>query len=284
MARVTISGDQSFYDDMEGGGKHQMSSAQTSDAAPGTLIQSGRTEGGSIRGAAQLTDKDIISVGGGETSVAAAINARLVSRNPDGSLEVLDPSVSASPSDEGPAEAPLEAMDRETESLITQAAESGEDLAVAAIVADVSKGVDASDNDLGMIASRLGMEPEVVRQNYETVRDQFTKQASDRVSKDTGLPAEAIFDWAWQHKPDLMQKAIQSHLNDRSTNGYNKVAREYILNLDQSDPEGLMEALRRNGFKNVEKNSKGKILFDDGSGQTEYRSAVLGGVIFPAGF
>lgn len=295
MPSYQIIDGQGYASNDEGGGSHRVDSTPTEHEAPGTVITSGRTEGGTLRSAAELGPKDVISVAGGETSVAAALNARLVSRMADGSLVVNDHSgASASPSqgqesgrgegegDDG--EAPLEAMGRETETLITQAAESGEDLAVQSIIADVSKGVDASDDDLGKIATRLQMEPEAVRENYQQVRDQFAKQAYDRVAKDTGLDGESILAWGWENAPGLMQEAIRNHLNNRSTGKYQAVAKEYLMNLDTIDPDGLVRALQNNGYTKVEKTRNGKILLEvDGSGQVEYRAAIRGGIIFPAG-
>lgn len=73
------------------------------------------------------------------------------------------------------------------------------------------------------------------------------------------------------------------HLNNRTTNGYSKVVNAYYLNLDTIDPEGLMAALENNGFTKVTRTSKGKILFTDESGESEWRAAVRAGTVKPGG-
>lgn len=105
----------------------------------------------------------MIRVAGGETSVAAALAAGFVARQGDGSLVVVydasQPSTGPDPwenSGKGPEVktrsgdeisvnadhlVPMEAMDAETEGLITGVAKQGEQMAVASIIADVSKGL-----------------------------------------------------------------------------------------------------------------------------------------------
>ena len=69
-----------------------------------------------------------------------------------------------------------------------------------------------------------------------------------------------------------------------SSSGTVAVDREPVVrNEDTTDPEGLMVALKRNGFTNVHRTTKGKLLFSDEGGEMEWKAAVRGGVVKPGG-
>ena len=118
---------------------------------------------------------------------------------------------------------------------------------------------------------------------YDTIRDSFTAQAEARVAKDSGQDAAAIFEWAWSAVPDLMSKAVNGHLRERTTNGYTKVVDAYYEALPTTDPTGLMAALKANGFTKVTQTRDGKILFSSEDGEMEWKAALAAGLVKPGG-
>lgn len=48
--------------------------------------------------------------------------------------------------------------------------------------------------------------------------------------------------WGYANAPELMQRAIRQHATQRTTAGYQAVAKQFVENLDRIDPEAVLQA------------------------------------------
>ncbi len=137
----------------------------------------------------------------------------------------------------------------------------------------------------GHMATAMGIEPEALAGQVETVRAGFEAQAKATVEA-MGLDADKVFDYAREHNPELSQKVVNDHVMGRSTDGYKALGQDYLTNLDTIDPgalldpEGPLKAHLANGWGVRRQDRSGEIILTDPNGATyEWKSAVRTGVV-----
>lgn len=247
------------------------------------LITQGRTASGSPVVGGALNENHIVNIGGLETSLKAAIAARLVTANPDGTFSVVSQEARAQAQREREAQAKAEAaeavetVDRGTEATITTFANGVSPSTVMGAILDFASGQDVREGHITHAASELGMEPTKVRAMVEQVRGAFEAQARSTVDR-AGLPSDEVFAWAYQNKPDLMKQAIREQATMRSTKGYQRVAQAYMENMDTINPDALLNAQLGEGLE-IKKASNGKLVLKTPKGEMEYRAAVRSGLL-----
>ncbi|WP_448189661.1 hypothetical protein [Azospirillum sp. sgz301742] len=169
-------------------------------------------------------------------------------------------------------------MDPESEAVISDLANSLRPTTQQKIVAQVSRELGVNTYILGdvMVAKGVGMEEarEIVHSAILPMKVQ-----ADLSVKAEGVPDDGEFwEWAKEHRKPSLEAAIRSHAEDRTTQGYRTLAREYVSNLDAIRTGDVMDAARAAGIGAREIN--GRIVLDiPGHGSMGYASAVKHGLI-----
>lgn len=256
--------------------------------AQGTITQARNSFGSPVTGGA-IGLNSIINVGGSETSVKAAVAAGLVQANPDGTFSMMSQEARAQAQRQKAearaqaeaaalgADGPVETVDTHTEQTIASFANHVSPSTVMGAINDLSKGLDVRSGYIDHAASEMGIEPSQVRTMMDQVRGAFEAQARSVVNR-AGLPADDVFAWAYQNKPEMMQHAIRQQATMRTTSGYQKVAQAYLENLDTINPDALLGAQLGDGLE-IKKASNGKLVLKTPKGEFEYRAAVRSGLI-----
>jgi hypothetical protein len=142
----------------------------------------------------------------------------------------------------------------------------------------MSEGKELDETLVGELASNAGVEYAQMVDRLDDIQTGFALQAGQVIS-DHGLNPESVRDWAFKNAPQLMRSAIQRHVMNRSTDGYNRVAQEYMANLDKIDPDAILGASLGQGI-HVGRDSQDNVIVSlPGGQQMKWESAVRAGII-----
>lgn len=228
--------------------EHQTPTSSTADSKSGRLVNVISREKGRAVPASEARDHDLVEFGGGKYAVRTLLARGDLIRDQDGALRFAGEAekagrqaerVAAEKASQQPAAAP-EAVSGDVEQVITEVATTANPSDVMSVISAVSKGEEPSENALGLIASRMGVEPEQVSEKMATIRAAFEQQALKSVSS-FGMEQD-IMAWGYANAPELMQRAIRQHATQRTTAGYQAVAKQFVENLDRIDPEAVLQA------------------------------------------
>lgn len=143
----------------------------------------------------------------------------------------------------------------------------------------LSKGEDVPAHVIGAVASNMGIEPGEAAETINTLRGQFESQAIEAVSG-YGVNPFDIFDWARDNMPQDLQRAINDHTHQRTVSGYKGIAQEYMLNLDKTDPNAIINADFGDGISARLSNGPGSTLvLSTPAGDVSWQTAVRLGYI-----
>jgi hypothetical protein len=260
----------------------------------GGIVATAHTKTGMPVSHDRITDDSIVYVKGREVSVRSALSAGYLVRDADGSLREPwqkakanpAPEPKAEPTDQtgdddqpdvGPSDDELEGLgDDELEGLISTVADAAPQQDVISVINAASSGEDLPDQALNQIADSMGLSRDEALEQYETIRSAFEDQASRAVEEATGLDAEAVFEWAREHASSELAGAIRSQAMNRSTAGYQELARQYVENLDSIDPDALLSAQYPEGVRAVQRD--GRVVIETPQGAIPWRLAVRKGI------
>jgi hypothetical protein len=249
-------------------------------SASGTMRNGGANMSGSL-----ASDDAVVTFHGVQAPVGDFIKMGVLVRRADGTVA---PAEEATGEAEEPAqeqqqqqdsEEPLEALsDRAADEAFSTLCNNASIGNLTAAMGDVVKGQPVSDVTLNRIASEMGLEPEQARAMEAQVRAGFEADAR-RAVEALGLPSDKVFAWAYRNEPKLMADAIRRNVNDRTTKGYAEVAKAYLSNLAEIDPEAILEAPFGDGIT-VYRSDNGEIVVRDvEKGEARWRTAVREGWI-----
>lgn len=89
---------------------------------------------------------------------------------------------------------------------------------------------------------------------------------------------EAVIEWAREHRSDQFTKAMEEQATKRTTDGYVALARDYLTNLDEVDPDAILEADLADGLE--ARREGDKIILRAATGQTfDWKTAVRAGIV-----
>jgi hypothetical protein len=135
-----------------------------------------------------------------------------------------------------------------------------------------------SEQTMGQLASQLGGHPSQVAAMVDQVRPAFEAQANGAVESVAGVDPQDVWDWAWEKNPKQMQAAMTSHVNDRTTEAYRQIAREYVANLDTISPDAILNAEVVGG--SVHRDAQGNVFFQLANGRlVSWSEAVRTGIM-----
>ncbi len=234
----------------------------------GSVIATARTVGGGAIVSRPVHHTDLVSLPGmGQTTVAAATSAGLLTLNADGSYaDVTTPETLKNPTDSIPFNNPQENPEdgpQDTTSAFT-IGEAGEE-AMTALVESVPQGdmirvTDeilqlgaVSENTLARIAGHAGIEPEAMAAQIEAVHSGFYETATAHLA-DHGVVNEDAFQAYLGDNPHQVQKLLETSRglmtspSASATDGLTDIADAFVENGDIYMPEDVKAALEEVGF------------------------------------
>lgn len=241
-----------------------------------------------------ITPDTIVTVGGMETTVAAAAALGLLKRDANGtwvdaqgvnSLGTPEQNTQRSKENETQesesGEPPVEMLDSpEAEQTLTQYATFGNGTNRADMVVNFQsvingKGFDA--DALSNIAARMGLPAETVASQAQEVFAAFRRQADAAV----GHNAQAVWDWAQSHAPTELRAAMERQFMRGTTDGLKALASRYFETLDQHNPEMILNSQDAKA-RGIRMEPDGRITVRLANGvRTTWRQAVRMGAIKP---
>ena len=267
----------------------------------GSIIGSARTEGGGVIVNRQATAKDSVTLPNGmTTSIAAAINIGMLTRNADGSFsDVQAPETLKNPTDSIPFSNPQETPeDSDTDAADKAPAftigDAGEDALNSMFESlpqgDIVKATDeilqlggVSENTLTRMASNAGIEPEAMAAQIEAAHNGFYETATDHLTKH-GVVNEEGFQSYLSDNPQQMQRLLEasrglmSSTDANVTDGLTAIASSFVENGDKYMAEDVMDALDEVGF-DYETGANGRILVKIDGYPVPWNVAVRQGLI-----
>ncbi|CCQ73925.1 hypothetical protein [Magnetospira sp. QH-2] len=299
MGTTVVTPDGTFSHPNDAGGKSTAPPPVTAVDPEGRITQA-RSEGGRRLTGDKITENDIVSINGGESTIKAWEAMGYLQRNHDGSFSMTDkatgmdklrpkgikpgnpteaaPETGEAASDDEDTDQPaMEGLDGDTETLITEVANGAQPSDVLSSIMSVAKTGEFNQAAMGRIASSLGQEPEAVMEKANSVRAAFESQAIRTVEK-TGLSSDDVFGWAYEHEPKMMQEAIRQHTNYRHTEGYQPVIQKYVQNLDTINPDMILNAQFGEGVEAF-RDDGGRIVLKSEKGTVPWKTAVRIGMV-----
>lgn len=144
------------------------------------------------------------------------------------------------------------------------------------IAREVSTTGDISERSMMELAAQTGMSPELASSIAGRMRQAFTEQADDAVSA-FGVEPSDVWAWANAERPDDVQRAIQQQIRSRSAEGYRALAKNYLENLADLDPELLLGS-RFGAGVSVRREGK-QLVVDTPKGSFTWKSAVQNNIV-----
>jgi hypothetical protein len=130
-----------------------------------------------------------------------------------------------------------------------------------------------SEQTMGQLASQLGGHPSQVAAMIDQVRPAFEAQANRAVESVAGVDPQDVWAWAWEKNPKQIQAAMASHVNDRTTEAYKQLTRDYVSQLDTIAPEAILDAEVVGG--SAARDEQGRIYFNLPNGRRVSWSEAL---------
>lgn len=250
------------------------------EVSSGSMIQKAVTETGSPRTGSDITEDSVVSITGIPMKIRDAMRAGLIERTHDGGFSVVTPGAKA-PQDNGPAgddeAGGLEELAPHIEDSITHVARNASPGDVLNVVSSYAKDGTMNEAALGRIASQLGIEPGDAHGRFEEIRSSMETQARLAVSKAGGDP-DAVFEWAWANRPDLMQKAIKSQATERTTKGYGEIAKAYLANNNPYSADDIVNAQFPEGVS-ARKLHNGEVVLNVNGLEIAWKDAMRRGLV-----
>lgn len=264
----------------------------------GSIIGTARTEGGGVivNRAANGTDR-ITLPNGMTTSIAAAVNIGMLTRNSDGSYsDVETPETLKNPAqavpfgqaqgatEDGPEDAP------EGFTIGDEGEEAMDALVASVPQSDLIKATDeilrlggVSENTLARMAGSAGIEPEAMAAQIEAAHQGFYDTAVDHLAEH-GVVNEEAFQAYLSDNPQQMQKLLETSRglmssSDASvTNGLTEIAAAFVENGDKYMAQEVKDALDEVGFA-YQTGANGRILVQIEGTPVPWNVAVRQGLI-----
>ena len=257
------------------------------------VLATARAPGSAMpRPVSELQPTDLVTVGGMTTTVANAERIGVLRKNEAGRYVEANAPFSAADGDreENNTETLEEATEENAEDAPQVLPVEGAEDTLREIVEHTNAGErfngldqllkqgEVSEATLNAAASQMQVEPQVLREKVETVTAAFERQAEAAVAK------VADVDWndfkAWANKQALvrLQGAARAHVLERSTKGYEALARDYVADLALHNQEHILNAKLEGGLR-VERVGQDIVVFIPGHGSMTYSSAIRAGLI-----
>lgn len=276
-ARVTIGPDGVTYESMG----PQRGSASSAASAADDIFTTAVSETGVPVARDQISDDTLLTTPDGiQTTARQLANAGVIAKNPDGSFTVGEQSIDspqqapntnrASEQEAASDEPNYQPLSDEAEELIESTLGMVSDVDVAAALDDVVAIGALSDGVAERLAASMpGAEPEAIHQIFGSMSRVFHTQAADYVLKSTGADLNDVVDWAREHQPEKLKRAVLDQFHGRDLRGYRELAKEYTVALGRLDPQTALRSQVGPGCEVFQDpTNKGQIMVRLPSGMT----------------
>lgn len=310
VQRVTLRGNASTYEANAGVVNETSSapaaaprSANTPSAPAGQPITAHSSWGAQLTGDAIRPDLRI-SVGGTETTIAAALTAGLIRkqgseyfavdgsakqptqadidllRNRAGTPEQFDEiygkgAAAKALADQKPVE-PGKVADLAPEfhTLASEFSAKTDNQTFTGAVKSVMETGALTDEHVGQLAAQMGLEPDEVRSRAASLQGAYEAQAKSML----GTYADEIIAYARDKQPQLMNQAVARHVQQEDANAYADVVKSWWLDLPKTDPDYLMSATnaKQLGLQRDARSGQVTVMVP-GIGRMEWRAAINSG-------
>jgi hypothetical protein len=209
---------------------------------------------------AAIAPDHIVDLGpsaGGETTVEVAIMMGLLTRNgaghvvPVGSATVPQRQQEAGDQakeqqQQQQQEEPNPSLDPESEAILANALTNAPSETIGVAVSVIENGGEVTDASVAQLAARLSLEPEAARAQIEQARNAYATEAYNETAKAVGTSAKVVKDAldAAQADPktqSAFRRAAEAHFHSGRPD-YSALVRDYVANLDQTDPQRILNS------------------------------------------
>ncbi|MET0012047.1 MAG: hypothetical protein ABW088_00200 [Sedimenticola sp.] len=249
-----------------------------------------------------ISDDSIVTIGGMEMRVGDAVAAGAIVKNGDGTYSdnyapSKHQSAHQSPSKpknplaintpqtsqqevikEQVQQVPVSArLDGETEQLFQEFTASLPGAVSQHVMNTFADGQELPQSFVGQLASENHVEPYVMQEKIDAIREAFAVQAGQEIAK-YGLDPTSVKEWAQENVPEVLKQAVFQQFNLRTTEGYHDVVNTYLANLDQIDPDAILDAELGEGIT-TQVGPDGVVLLNTPHGQFSWSGAVRAGLV-----
>lgn len=244
----------------------------------GSIMATVTAPGGSPIGDRNPRGSDMVTIGGMETSIAAAVKAKLLVRNHDGQYsDPVAPQVLKDPVAEAKPQAPAEKApeDRPQGVSFGEAADATmQEFLAGQNPGDLFKMVDSvlhrgnlDEATIGRMASTAGDEPEAMREKIEGVW-QGAYDAGMDVMAEAGVENEEAFEAFMADNPRLASSMIEAARNYfvyHKPEGLVAMAESYLPQMDRYETDRVQDLLTAAGYQFEAKPEGGLHVIVNGS-------------------
>lgn len=248
------------------------------------ILDTGRTQAGSPRGASELRESDLITVHGTEITVALALRQGYLARSPSGVLEqtgLAAREVEAQNAPKPEAEKPYEEAlgDTQAEGALGELCSKTSADAQIAIMSSILTNGEVSKTALMRAADQAKMDPGHVQRMVEGFAEEFHNQAARTVAKAGVTDPQAFFDWAAENRPNEFRTARERHVMERNPKVFEALAKDFLTKGPGYATEDLLAAQMPEGMT-IRQGRDGEVIIGHPSiGETSLKAALKQGLI-----
>lgn len=277
MRRVTIRSDGQTSYEHQPQGFHQTAPP----AGSGILATARNRTGSPIMDPSRITDDSILTHNGMEATAESWARMGVLTRGMDGRYSVPQASHQdqQQPTQGRPQEQPEEdpaaeyAFDEDTERELGSYIGQPSMDTIHAISELVDTG-SLSQETASRLAGRE--DPSAIIAKGQQFWNTFATQAGEVVSAVGADPVE-FREWAEANHKGRLRDAIMDHVHRRDVSGYQRLAKEFVANLDKINPDRILQAEFAHGIT-ASMDSSGRVILRAPNGQqVEWRSAIRNG-------
>ena len=169
----------------------------------------------------------------------------------------------------------MESLGDEVEQQFTHAITSISPVSSHQTLLELSRGEGFTEGMIERLSNESGLSIEQTKAVASDLYSKFEVQARQSI-EGMGLDSDDLFTWAWENQPEMMQQAMQRHGAERTTKGYQEVAKAYLMELPNTDPDAILEAQLGKGITAVKEGNK--IILHTPRGPFEWKSAMRAGL------
>lgn len=234
---------------------------------------------GSIAAASALKPNDRVTVQGIEMTVRDAERLGMLKPSQAGGYEATNnPTPTQEPSlrDDYADRAHPELFSEQEEAFVSSLPQNS----LAAVVASIMATGAVSEKAIGSLVTETGVDPAQASRMIGQALAPFTAQASRRLAAYGITDGEDFAAWAQSCKPNDWKAAMQRHHIERSTAGYDGLAKGYLAHVHDHDLASILEADFGKGVT-VRKSGSTAVLNIPGVGEVGFKAALSMGLVGP---
>lgn len=258
----------------------------------GSVVSTAKTSYGSPKDPGNVTEKDIVEVPEmGETDVKTAARMGFLQQTPDGRYVDADQQPSFQQDqqgndsteddiDYGPDGPPDIDFDDQTDEVAAEIASALPQEQVMMGLDEVGYQGSLSDKTVERVASALGTDAETASSKIAEVKNTYVK-AGEKAMQDAGLGTpELQAEFLKSMDEDELASLRKATVMTNSTKQLNDKASQFVEDMDQRDPDGVINMAKESGIDAYRDSRTGQVVLDlPEMGQVPWKLAIREGFI-----